>query len=175
VRDAARARDEPINRASIRRSGLATTQRFDRAGSRGGRPNDWVEIPGPRRAWRGRTRPTRARMGWCTSDSRSTEGVRAETGPFRRDVIPFSVCALTPIRQREYDAFPHETQHANAAERSTTLCGIGRNAVRPNVLTSVAVIRAAQYPATVSRITCDETPEIAESEHRAEPSYWRRT
>jgi hypothetical protein len=64
-----------------------------------------------------------------------SDGVHVGTGALRRDVNQFSVCALTPIRQREYAAFPQETQHANAAERSTALCGIGRNAVRPNVLT----------------------------------------
>jgi hypothetical protein len=98
-----------------------------------------------------------------------------EVGAHRRDVIQFFVCALTPIRQREYAAFPHETQHANAAERSTALCGIGRNTVRANVLTMIAVILAAQYTATVSRITRDKNPAIAESAYRAEPSHWRRT
>ena len=46
MRDVTRARIEPINRASIRRSGLATTQRFDRAGSRGERPNNSVAVRG---------------------------------------------------------------------------------------------------------------------------------
>jgi len=88
-RDAARARNEPTNRASIRRSGLATTQRFDRAGSRGERPNDWVEMPGPRRAWHGERGSPRCE--WAGAHTTSAEHGRWRGGrrsPPRRHSIP---------------------------------------------------------------------------------------
>jgi len=66
------------NRASIRRCGPATTQRFDRDRSRGERPNDLVEMPGPRRAWHGERGSPRCE--WAGAHTTSAEHGRWRGG-----------------------------------------------------------------------------------------------
>ena len=77
------------NRASIRWSGPATTQRVQRDRSRGGQPHDLLAISGPSRTWRGeRGSPGRAGAGAQATPAERGRMSGARRCPRRRQSIP---------------------------------------------------------------------------------------
>jgi len=115
-RAAPRARTEPIDRASSRRCGPATTPRFDRDRSRGERPNDLVAMLGPWRRWRGGGgSPRRDWAGARAPPTRSGRSSGARHSPSRRHSILSlranarvqlravgSICALSAALRKIY-------------------------------------------------------------------------